>query len=301
MPGIRIKSTTRVAHGLLVRFEHDSVEIMLPMTASLFIPLHALTLEDALKDGGNFPVLMYLSGLTCTDENVCIKGHPFTACMENKMAMIMPDTSPRGAGVEGEDIDWDFGTGAGFYVDATASQWKTHYRMYSYVTKELPQLLQAEFTSVCDTSRMGISGHSMGGHGALQIAFKNTNLFKSVSAFSPICNPKECAWGQKAFTGYFGEDNATNAYTEYDSSIILSKGAPKDSNGNNHYDDILVDFGSSDQFLDGQLLPDSLEDAATASNQKLTLRKHIGYDHSYYFVSTFLPEHIAFHAKRLAL
>jgi len=290
---VEIKSVVRTAGGLLVKFTHNSEEIGLPMTASLFLPTNALSLNEALADSENkYPVLMYLSGLTCTDDNVCQKGGAFSQCMSSGLALLCPDTSPRGANCPGEDDSWDLGTGAGFYVDATAEPWSTHYRMFSYVTEELPALLRGAFP-VCDTGRMGVTGHSMGGHGALICALRRPDLFRSVSAFSPICNPVACPWGRKAFAAYLG---SAEAGAGHDATALLAKMAP----GEPLFDDILVDVGGADSFLAaGQLLPEALERAALQAGQPLTMRTQPGYDHSYYFVSTFLPEHIRWHAKRL--
>ena len=311
-----IKSVVRVAGGLLVKFTHESSEIKLPMQASLFLPTStaALDLESARADARDttFPVLIYLSGLTCTDDNVCLKGGAFQACMTHGVALLCPDTSPRGAGVAGEGDSWDFGTGAGFYLDATATPWKDHYRMYSYVVEELPRLLRTHFGMYgCDASRLSITGHSMGGHGALVCAIRNPRLFRSVSAFAPICNPSAsaCAWGTKAFSGYLlgGAEEAADPANGYDASILLAAAANTSASseaaaggGGPLFDDILVDIGTADTFLkDGQLRPEALQAAALAASQPLTLRMQAGYDHSYYFVSTFLPEHVAFHAERL--
>lgn len=286
-----ILSVKRVAEGLLVRFSHDSVELKLPSICALFLPTAALDLDNAKTLGGNFPVLVYLSGLTCTDENVCQKGGAFHALKTHKLAFLCPDTSPRGANVPGEDDSWEFGTGAGFYIDATQPAYSENYRMYSYVTKELPALLSTHFPLLCDITRMGITGHSMGGHGALTCALKNAHLYRSVSALAPISNPSECAIGQKAFIGYLG---SVEAGGEYDACKLLNKLEKP------LFDEILIDVGTADNFvLDGTLLPRNLKSAADLAKQPLTLREQEGYDHSYYFVSTFLPEHVAFHALRL--
>jgi len=292
---IEVRSVVRVAGGLLVKFSHASKEIGLPMTASLFLPTSALALEEALTESADkkFPVLMYLSGLTCTDDNVCQKGGAFAACMAQGVALLCPDTSPRGANCAGEDDSWDLGTGAGFYVDATQAPWNEHYRMYSYVTEELPALLREDFP-LCDTRRMGITGHSMGGHGALICALKRPDLFKSVSAFAPICNPCSCPWGRKAFSSYLG---SVEAGASYDAALLLTQRQPGTEP---LFDNILVDVGAADSFYtQGQLLPEALEAAAAQAGQPLSLRMQPGYDHSYYFVSTFLPEHVEWHAKRL--
>jgi len=300
---IEVKSTVRVSGGLLVKFSHASSAVGLPMTASVFLPSGGdaaiSTLEEAKAEGIRYPVLMWLSGLTCTDDNVCQKGGVFPALQAHKLALACPDTSPRGAGAPGEEDSWDFGTGAGFYVDATTEGYAMNYRMYTYVTQELPALLQAEFP--LDVTRMGVSGHSMGGHGALVCALRNPGTFRSVSAFAPIAHPCACPWGVKAFTGYLG---GVEAGEEYDASLLLAKAPTADDSAASAaaaagFDDILVDVGTADCFLEEQLQVQSLEQGAERGARKLTLRRQPGYDHSYYFVSTFLPEHVAFHAKRL--
>jgi len=204
------------------------------------------------------------------------------------MAFVAPDTSPRGAGCAGEDDSWDFGTGAGFYLDATAAPFSAHYRMYSYVTKELPALLREHFPAL-DADRVGITGHSMGGHGALTVALKNPSAYKSVSAFSPICNPVNCPWGIKAFSGYLSDRSEWGAY---DASELLSQATAP-------FADILVDVGTGDSFLGPQLMPEALEQAAAKTGQKLTLRRQEGYDHSYFFISSFIADHVEHHAKYL--
>ena len=207
------------------------------------------------------------------------------------MAFIAPDTSPRGAGIAGEADSWDFGVGAGFYLDATSSPWHENWRMYTYITKELPTILAAKFPAM-DLLRMGVTGHSMGGHGALTIALKNQHIFRSVSAFSPICNPINCPWGKKAFSKYLGPDQAE--WEQYDATQLLT------SMGKSRFDCILIDLGASDSFLSGgQLLPEAFKIAASAVDQNIELRIQDGYDHSYYFVSTFIEDHVKFHKKRL--
>jgi len=289
---VEVKSVVRAGGGLLIKFSHASKEIGLLMNASLFLPTSALSLDALVGSEERYPVLMFLSGLTCTDENVCQKGGAFNQCMSSGLALLCPDTSPRGANCPGEDDNWDLGTGAGFYVDATEEPWSTHYRMFSYVTSELPTLLREAFP-VCDPSRMGVTGHSMGGHGALTSALLRPDVFRSVSAFAPICNPTVCPWGVKAFTAYLG---SAAAGAGHDATALLANRAP----GKPLFDDILVDVGDADSFLHaGQLLPEALQHAAQQSGQPLTVRMQPGYDHSYYFVSTFLPEHVRWHAQRL--
>lgn len=235
-------------------------------------------------------MLYYLSGLTCTDENFTTKAGAQRVAAQHGLAIVAPDTSPRGAGVEGEDESYDFGTGAGFYVDATTPKFAHNYNMYSYVTKELPEVIDSNFA--VDGSRKAVFGHSMGGHGALICALKNPGMYKSCSAFSAICHPSNCPWGQKAFNGYLGSDK--EAWKAYDATELIGKyaGAPLP---------ILCDQGSADDFLaQGQLLPDDLAAAAKGnSSVELSMRSQEGYDHSYYFISTFVEDHIGFHAKHL--
>ncbi|KIZ04814.1 S-formylglutathione hydrolase [Monoraphidium neglectum] len=235
------------------------------------------------------PVLFYLSGLTCTDENVIQKSGAQRACAAKGIAFVAPDTSPRGLGVEGEAESWDFGVGAGFYINATVDKWK-NWRMYDYITKELPELLAAHFPTL-DTSNTAIMGHSMGGHGALTIALKNPGAFKSVSALAPICNPVNVPWGQKAFAGYLG-DSDKEAWKQHDASELLaSYTGPKFP--------LLVDTGTSDPFLTRELRPEALEAAAEKAGFPITSRLQDGYDHSYFFIASFIEDHIEHHAKAL--
>ncbi|CAM9262243.1 unnamed protein product [Ectocarpus fasciculatus] len=283
MSSFTIKSTTRVFGGRLVRFTHDSVQTKCQMTCSVFVPGSAATKR---------PLLLYLSGLTCTDENVCQKSGIFRSLAEKGLAFVAPDTSPRGLNLPGDSDSWDFGVGAGFYVDATAEPWNNNYRMYSYITDELLSVVGENFPDI-DTTNVGITGHSMGGHGALSIALKRPDLFKSVSAFSPISNPVNCPWGVKAFTGYFGAD-AQDEWEAHDSTALITK------NGKSKYEDILIDVGSSDNFLiNGQLLCDNFRLACSAVGQNVTLRYQGGYDHSYNFVSSFVQDHVEHHAQKL--
>ena len=283
-PGSRIEILKRisVAGGTLTRFSHSSEETKTPMVASVFIP-------PGLEYANEIPALYWLSGLTCTDENFCQKSGAFAHAARHRIAVIVPDTSPRGAGVDGEDQDYDLGTGAGFYVDATAAPWSVNYRMHSYITKELPALVEREFK--ISPKLRAISGHSMGGHGALTIAFKDPEGWASVSAFAPICNPTECDWGKKAFGAYFG---AVADGAAHDASELLRKHGPFPSLGT-----VLVDQGTDDEFLGkGQLRPEALEEAAASVSQPLMLRRREG-DHSYYTISTYIGEHVAFHADAL--
>jgi S-formylglutathione hydrolase len=261
-------------------YRHASREIGLPMRFSAFIP-HA-------PAGSRLPALFYLAGLTCTEETFMIKGGAQRVAAELGMILVTPDTSPRGAGIDGERDDWDFGEGAGFYVDATQAPWSGHYRMYSYIL-ELRELVLRDLPA--DPRRMGIFGHSMGGHGALVLALRNPELFGSVSAFAPIAAPTLCPWGQKAFTGYLGA--ARGAWSQYDASVLMaSLRAP-------FPDGILIDQGLGDKFLPDQLNPDVFEAACRAAGQPLELRRQPGYDHGYYFISTFVEDHLRFHARNL--
>jgi S-formylglutathione hydrolase len=266
-------------------YQHDSQAIGLPMRFSIFLPPGF--------EGKQLPVLFYLAGLTCTEETFATKGGAQRVAAEEGLALVMPDTSPRGAGVPGETDSWDFGVGAGFYVDATEEPWSRHYRMYSYVL-ELRELVLAEFG--LDAARCGIFGHSMGGHGALVLALRNPELFRSVSAFAPIAAPSRCPWGEKAFGGYLGADKAS--WRKYDASELVAgglvaKGPVRFPQG------ILIDQGLADKFLAEQLNPDVFEAACGAAGQPLTLRRHAGYDHGYYFISTFVEEHVRLHRRQL--
>jgi S-formylglutathione hydrolase len=257
-------------------YRHESASTGTPMTFSVFVP----------EGEGPFPVLTYLSGLTCTHANVTEKGDYRAACAQHKIIFVAPDTSPRSEGVADDDA-YDFGKGAGFYVDATQAPFAEHYQMSSYIERELPELIKANFPA--DMSRQGITGHSMGGHGALTIGLRHSHTYKSVSAFAPICHPSDVPWGQKALAGYLGDDRA--AWRQYDAVSLIEDGARAQQ--------IMVDQGTEDQFLAEQLRPEMLEAACKAAGIKLTLRMQEGYDHSYYFISSFLAEHIAWHAAAL--
>ena len=259
-------------------YTHASRETGTPMTFSVFVPDHA--------PGAKLPVLWYLSGLTCTHANVTEKGEFRQACAEQGVIFVAPDTSPRGDDLP-DDEAYDFGKGAGFYVDATQAPWAANFRMRSYIESELPALIAAEFPA--DMARQGITGHSMGGHGALTIALRNPARFRSVSAFAPIVSPLSCPWGEKALGGYLGPDRA--AWRQYDACALIADGA--------RLPDLLVDQGEADGFLGEQLRTDLLVQACVAADQPATIRLQPGYDHSYYFISTFLPEHVAWHARRL--
>ncbi|NBD12138.1 S-formylglutathione hydrolase [Corallococcus silvisoli] len=236
---------------------------------------------------GPVPVLYYLAGLTCTEETFPTKGGAQRVAAELGLMLVSPDTSPRGANIPGEDADWDFGTGAGFYLDATQEPWRARYRMGTYITKELPGILGAHFPARMD--REGIFGHSMGGHGALVTALRDPGRYRSVSAFAPIGAPIQSPWGKKAFGGYLGPDE--RAWREYDATELLKSGRRVPA--------LLVDQGTKDKFLPDQLLPHYLKDACAAAGQPLTLRMQEGYDHGYYFISTFMEDHLRHHGAAL--
>jgi len=278
---LEIISEQRCFGGTQGFYTHASEATGTPMRFALFAPPAARR--------HRVPVLYYLAGLTCTEETAAIKAGAQQHAARFGLALVMPDTSPRGAGIEGEDVDWDFGTGAGFYLDAMREPWSAHYNMYHYVTDELRTLVEASFP--VDNERTGIFGHSMGGHGALTIALKNPYHYASVSAFAPICAPTRCPWGEKALTGYLGED--TDAWKAYDACELVAD-RPIDAH-------ILIDQGQDDQFLAEQLHPHLFEDACRASGQALTLRMQAGYDHSYYFIASFMGQHIAHHAEALGV
>ena len=271
-------SETRSHGGTHGVYTHASAATGTAMTFSVFVPDNA--------PGATLPVVWYLSGLTCTHANVTEKGEYRAACAELGLIFVAPDTSPRGEGVANDDA-YDMGQGAGFYVDATQQPWSPHFRMRSYIEDELPALVAANFP--VDPARQGITGHSMGGHGALTIGLRNPGRFKSVSAFAPIVAPSQVPWGHKALGGYLGEDLA--AWREYDAVALIEDGA--------RLPDLLVDQGGADNFLTGQLRPDLLEAACAAAGIPLTLRMQPGYDHSYYFISTFMADHLRWHAERL--
>ncbi|MCZ8369282.1 MAG: S-formylglutathione hydrolase [Porphyrobacter sp.] len=260
-------------------YRHASAATGTDMTFAVFVPDHAP--DDQL------PVLWYLSGLTCTHANVMEKGEYRAACAEHGIIFIAPDTSPRGDEVPDASEEYDFGKGAGFYVDATEEPWVRNYRMRSYIEDELPALIADSFPA--DMARQAITGHSMGGHGALTIALRNTGRFSSVSAFAPICAPSQVPWGQNALGRYLGEDRA--AWTEYDAVALIESGARLPS--------LLVDQGSADNFLAEQLRTPLLDAACAVAGIDAMIRMHEGYDHSYFFISTFMAEHVAWHAERL--
>ena len=272
-------SQNRAHGGQQYVCSHASTQTGTEMTFSVFVPPH--------EDGTRLPVLWYLSGLTCTHANVTEKGEYRQACAEHGVIFVAPDTSPRGDGVPDAADEYDFGKGAGFYVDATQEPWAANYRMRSYIERELPDLVAANFP--VDMTRQGITGHSMGGHGALTIALRDPSRFRSVSAFAPIVAPGEVPWGHKALGRYLGEDRA--AWREYDAVALVEDGA--------RLDNLLVDQGTSDNFLEEQLQTHRLTQACEAAGMNATIRMQDGYDHSYYFISTFMAEHVAWHAERL--
>lgn len=279
---LEVVSEHRCFEGVQRFYRHASREIGLSMRFSVFLPPQA--------EQGRVPVLFYLAGLTCTEETFMIKAGAQRLAAQYGIMLVTPDTSPRGAGVAGEDDSWDFGTGAGFYLDATQEPWAKHYRMESYLTRELFPGVTSQLPG--DPARAGIFGHSMGGHGALVLALRYPGLFRSVSAFAPIAAPARCPWGEKAFTGYLGADK--QAWSGYDASMLMEKAERPFPEG------ILVDQGLADPFLAEQLHPEAFESACAQAGQPLVLRRHEGYDHGYYFISTFMEDHLAFHAERLA-
>ncbi len=283
----QLLSEHRCFGGVQRFYQHASRVIGLPMKYSVFLPPQA-AMDQA---GGKVPALLYLAGLTCTEETFMIKAGAQQHAAELGLALITADTSPRGAKVSGEADHWDFGLGASFYLDATEAPWSQHYRMESYITTELLPDLQATLPIAAD--RVGIFGHSMGGHGALTLALRHPQLFKSVSAFAPICAPSQCPWGQKAFTGYLGSDETV--WVAHDAAALMSqrKTAPFPAG-------ILIDQGLADGFLGAQLHPERFEAACARAGQPLSLRRHAGYDHGYYFIATFMRDHLRHHAAQLA-
>jgi S-formylglutathione hydrolase len=276
---MEIVSDNKSHGGRQIVAKHPSNATGTEMSFSIFLPPQA-------EDGGKLPVVWYLSGLTCSPMNVTEKGEYRAACAELGLILVAPDTSPRGDEVPDVD-EYDFGKGAGFYVDAAEEPWAKHFRMWSYVAEELPKLIGDEFP--VDRERQGITGHSMGGHGALTVALRNPGRFRSVSAFSPIVAPSQVPWGQKALGGYLGCDE--NAWLQHDAVALIEDGA--------RLPELLVDVGTDDPFLRVQLRPELLERACSEAEIPLTLRLQPGYDHSYYFVSTFMADHLRWHKERL--
>jgi S-formylglutathione hydrolase len=280
MTNISEVSRNKVHGGWQIRYRHRSTVLDCDMIFGVFLPPQA--------ESANVPVLYWLSGLTCTDENFAQKAGAQRLASELGLAIVCPDTSPRGTDLPGEHDDWDFGSGAGFYVNATQAPWSRHYRMFDYVNKELPALVETELPV---TDKRSVSGHSMGGHGALMCALKDPHAYQSVSAFAPICHPSETPWGVKAFSHYLGDDR--NAWREWDATQLVcsvEKQLP-----------ILIDQGADDDFLGDQLKPGSLEQACICTHHPLEVRIQEGYDHSYYFIASFIDDHLRYHAKALGL
>ena len=265
-------------------YKHDSQAIGLPMKFSVFLPPQTAH--------GPVPALMYLAGLTCNEETFMNKAGAQRLAAELGLALIAPDTSPRGANVPSEADSWDFGAGAGFYLDAAQTPWAKNWRMESYITQELLPLVTNALP--INAAKVGIFGHSMGGHGALTLALKHPALFKSVSAFAPICAPTQCPWGRKAFTGYLGADES--GWVAHDATALMGKQTAAPYPGG-----ILIDQGLADKFLTEQLHPHLFEAACASVGQKLTLRQHAGYDHGYYFIASFMADHLRHHARQLTV
>ena len=276
---LEITSVSKAYCGWTKHYTHRSSTLNCDMRFAIYLP-------PQTANGQKVPVLYWLSGLTCTDENFMQKAGAQRIAAELGVAIVAPDTSPRGEGVA-DDEGYDLGQGAGFYVNATQAPWNRHYRMYDYVLNELPQLIEAAFPV---SNKRSVFGHSMGGHGALVLALRNPDTFKSVSAFSPIGNPVDCPWGQKAFAAYLGKDSAT--WADYDASLLMRKAKGTVP--------ALVDQGEADGFLEEQLKPETLEAAAKISGYPLELNRREGYDHSYYFIASFVEDHLRFHAEHLA-
>jgi S-formylglutathione hydrolase len=277
---IEIVSENKAHGGRQLVVKHSSGATGTDMTFSIFLP-------PQVERGKDLPLVWYLSGLTCTHANVTEKGEYRAACAELGLIFVAPDTSPRGEGVPNAD-EYDFGQGAGFYVDATEDPWAATFRMWTYVTEELPRLVGANFP--VDLSRQGIMGHSMGGHGALTVALRNPQAFRAVSAFAPIVAPSQVPWGQNALAGYLGDD--PTRWRRHDAVALIDDGA--------RLPELLVDVGDADPFLEKELRPELLERACADAGIPLTLRMQPGYDHSYYFIATFMADHLRWHAERLS-
>ncbi len=276
---LETKSLAKSHGGIQGVYTHHSAVCACPMTFAVFVPPY--------EAGAKLPVLWYLSGLTCTHANVMEKGEYRKAAAEHGVIIICPDTSPRGPGVADETGNWKLGCGASFYVDATETPWASHYRMYSYVTAELPAVIAANFPA--DMDRQSVFGHSMGGHGALIAALRNPGRYRSCSAFAPITHPMVADWSRPALAAYLGPDE--HAWRHYDAVALIEDGA--------RVSELLVEQGMADSFLKDGLRPELLEEACTTAGIPLTLRRHEGYDHSYFFISSFMAEHVAWHAERL--
>jgi S-formylglutathione hydrolase len=281
-------SEVKVSGGRLLRIEHESAACNGTMTFAIFLPPQVLQGSKINK----VPALYWLSGLTCNDENFSQKAGAFAVAAELGMAIIMPDTSPRGASIEGEDESYDLGTGAGFYVNATQAPWSSAYNMYSYVTEELPNLIQSNFAV---NNQASVSGHSMGGHGALICALKNPGKYASVSAFAPITSPSQCPWGQKGLTAYLGSDEST--WAQWDANQLVQSNHAAGIAPQN----LLIDQGTSDPFYADQLMPGVFNDTCERLQYPIDYREREGYDHSYYYISSFIEEHLYYHAAHLGL
>lgn len=260
-------------------YQHDSTEIGLPMRFGVFAPPQAAS--------GPVPVVMFLAGLTCNEETFAIKAGAQRTAAELGLMLVTPDTSPRGVDIPGADAEWDFGIGAGFYLDATQAPWSTHFRMESWITRELPAVVAANFAASAEN--WGICGHSMGGHGALTLALRHPGRYRSVSALAPIANPSAVPWGDKAFSRYLGDDR--ESWRQHDAVELIAAGKRAPA--------LLVDQGDADKFLAQQLAPERLAAACQAAGQPLELRRHAGYDHGYFFIATFIADHLRHHAGAL--
>jgi S-formylglutathione hydrolase len=276
---LTLLSSTKSFGGWIKRFQHQSNTLDCEMTFSIYLPPQA--------EVAAVPLLWWLSGLTCTDENFMQKAGAQQVAAKLGIAIICPDTSPRGVKIPGADDSDDFGSGAGFYVNATQKPWNKHYKMFDYISEELPKIARANFPL---NGKESISGHSMGGHGALVLALRQPGRYASVSAFAPIANPSTSPWGQKAFSGYLGDDQ--QAWAEYDACALIKKGESKQP--------FFIDQGDVDKFLADQLRPDLLEQICHQRQHPLVLRRQEGYDHSYFFVATFIDEHLRYHAQHLS-
>lgn len=283
--GLQTISEHRCFGGTVGYYKHQSTANDCEMRFAVYRPPAA--------ERGPVPVLTWLAGLTCTEETFMIKAGAQRVAAELGLMLVAPDTSPRGEGVpDAEDAAWDLGLGAGFYLDATEAPWSGHYRMYSYLVSELPELIAGAFPA--DMKRQGIFGHSMGGHGALVLALRNPDTWASVSAFAPIAAPSRCPWGRKAFTAYLGPDKS--AWADWDATELVRRTSDRQGRA-----EILVDQGLEDQFLEVQLYPEAFEEACAGAGQALQLRRHAGYDHGYFFISSFIEDHLRHHAAQLGL